>query len=235
MEQNVDARAPMTPVVDSKQKSGNGLKIVTAIACVVAVCGIGFGVYGMMQSSGKDGQISDLKAQSSDKDGQISDLKTQIEKLETVDPINNNGIISTDTTIIEDDNNDSFAANVLKSIKNLNGSKFGFKSSNFGNGIVYAYINSDGSLILENNEKHDIASDVIFADFLFEGNGGAPSLYFIREDGSVGVIKNVTYDINNPVVEEVSSNQKAVSVKNVTTRFGHEVVIVDVDGNFIDL
>ena len=61
MEQNVDASAPVTPVVENKQKGGNGLKIATAIACVVAVCGIGFGVYGMMQSSQKDDQISDLK------------------------------------------------------------------------------------------------------------------------------------------------------------------------------
>ena len=221
MEQNTDAGVPVVTMADNKQNNGNGLKIVTAIACAIAVCGIGFGVYGMMRSS--------------DKDGQISDLKTRIEKLETVDSVNNNGTISTDTTIIEDDNNDSFAANVLNSIKNLNGSTFGFKSSNFGTGTVYAYINSDGSLILENNEKHDIASDVIFADFLWEGNGGAPSLYFVREDGSVGVIKNVTYDINSPVAEEVSSNQKAVSVKNVTTQGGHKVVIVDVDGNFIDL
>jgi len=61
MGQNNDAGVPMTPVAESKQKSGNGLKIITAIACVVAVCGIGFGIYGMTQSSQKDGQISDLK------------------------------------------------------------------------------------------------------------------------------------------------------------------------------
>lgn len=66
MEQNVDASAPVTPVapvVENKQKSGNGLKIATVIACIAAVCGIGFGVYGIMQSSQKDSQISDLKNQ----------------------------------------------------------------------------------------------------------------------------------------------------------------------------
>ena len=61
MEQNTNTGVPMRSVVDNKQKSGNGLKIATVIACVVAVCGIGFGVYGMMQSSQKDNQISDLK------------------------------------------------------------------------------------------------------------------------------------------------------------------------------
>ena len=46
MEQNTTATVP---VMDrDKQSSGNGWKIATAIASVVAVCGIGFGVYGMM-------------------------------------------------------------------------------------------------------------------------------------------------------------------------------------------
>lgn len=63
MEQNTDTGVPVTPILDNKQKNRNGLKIVTAIACIMAVCGIGFGVYGMMQSSNKDNQISDLKRQ----------------------------------------------------------------------------------------------------------------------------------------------------------------------------
>ena len=62
MEQNDDTGAPMTSVVDDKKKNGNGLKIATAIACIVAACGIGFGVYGMMQSLQKDNQIDDLRA-----------------------------------------------------------------------------------------------------------------------------------------------------------------------------
>ena len=60
MEQNSDTSVPVAPVVEnSKQNGGNGLKIATIIACIVAVCGIGFGVYGMMQSSQKSNQISD--------------------------------------------------------------------------------------------------------------------------------------------------------------------------------
>ncbi len=62
MKQDVDAGAPMAPVVESKQKSGNGLKITTAIACIVAICSIGFGIYGIMQSSQKDNQIANLIA-----------------------------------------------------------------------------------------------------------------------------------------------------------------------------
>ncbi|MBQ7201810.1 hypothetical protein IJS18_00245 [Candidatus Saccharibacteria bacterium] len=75
MEQNVDASAPVTPVVENKQKGGNGLKIATAIACIAAVCGIGFGVYGMIQSTQKDSQISDLKNQIESLNGKISSLE----------------------------------------------------------------------------------------------------------------------------------------------------------------
>ncbi len=76
MEQNTDTSASMTPVVHGKQKSGNDLKIAMAIVCILAVCGIGFGVYGMMQSFQKDSQISDLKAQIKEDDGTITPIET---------------------------------------------------------------------------------------------------------------------------------------------------------------
>ena len=94
MEQNAETSVPMTPVVESKQKNGNGLKIVTAIACIVAVCSIGFGVYGMIQSSQKDSQISDLKVQIKSEDGTITELET--DKIKISD--------DTNTITITDDN-----------------------------------------------------------------------------------------------------------------------------------
>lgn len=76
MEQNANAGAPVEPIVENKQKSGNGLKIATAIACVVAICGVGFGIYGMVQSTQKDSQISDLKVQIKEGDGTITTIET---------------------------------------------------------------------------------------------------------------------------------------------------------------
>ena len=77
MEQNTDAGVPMTPTIDNnKQKSGTGLKITTAIACIVAICGIGFGIYGMIQSSQKDNQISDLKVQVNEANKAIPTIET---------------------------------------------------------------------------------------------------------------------------------------------------------------
>ncbi len=74
MEQDTTATMP---VMDSdKQKDGKGWKIATVITAVIAVCGIGFGVYGMIQSSQKDDQISDLKVQIEDSNGKVNALET---------------------------------------------------------------------------------------------------------------------------------------------------------------
>lgn len=42
-----------------------GLKIATALTTIIALAGIGFGIYGMLQSSNKDQQISDLEKEKS--------------------------------------------------------------------------------------------------------------------------------------------------------------------------
>ena len=103
MEQNADTGASIAPVVDNKQKSGNVLKIVTAIACIVAVCGIGFGVHGIVQSTQKDGQISDLKVQIKEDDGTITTIKTpEIENT----PNGGTTITITDSTMINENTED---------------------------------------------------------------------------------------------------------------------------------
>lgn len=98
MEQNADARVTMSPVVENKQNGGNGLKIATAIACVAAVCGIGFGIYGMIQSSQKDSQISDLQTQSKiddEKETTLSNCENTEGGAEVIDLINNGKRVGT--------------------------------------------------------------------------------------------------------------------------------------------
>ena len=85
MEENVNTETPMvsptqitsapaTPTIDNKKSSG--LKIATAIACIVAVCGISFGIYGMLQNSQKDKEIIDLQNQISNLDEQNKNAKS---------------------------------------------------------------------------------------------------------------------------------------------------------------
>lgn len=77
MEQIPDTGAPVAPMVESKQKNGNGLKIATVIMCVIAICGIGFGVYGLVDGNNKSQEISNLKAQIAERDNIIADLNNE--------------------------------------------------------------------------------------------------------------------------------------------------------------
>ena len=77
MEQTMSQDATAGMMTGGTQKKNTGL-IAGMVACaVLAVGGIAFGVYGMMQSSQKDSQISDLKVQVADKDGTITTLETE--------------------------------------------------------------------------------------------------------------------------------------------------------------
>lgn len=72
MQQDTAIKAPTT----ENNKSSNAKKwmIIAAVACLVAACGVGFGIYGMIQSSQKDAQISDLKNKNTEGDKNTAPL-----------------------------------------------------------------------------------------------------------------------------------------------------------------
>lgn len=57
-------------------KKNTGLIAGMVVCAILAVGGIGFGVYGMLRSSEKDSQISDLKVQIKEADGTITTIET---------------------------------------------------------------------------------------------------------------------------------------------------------------
>ena len=60
MEQDMINTTPVTNNSNQQSRKGSTIAIIMTI---IAVCGIGFGIYGMAQSSQKDRQFSDLKTQ----------------------------------------------------------------------------------------------------------------------------------------------------------------------------
>ncbi len=77
MEQDMTTAMPQMDMGGApQQKSGKGLKIATALMAIIALCGIGFGVFGMMQSQKKDDKASDLKVQIKNADGTTTTLET---------------------------------------------------------------------------------------------------------------------------------------------------------------
>ncbi len=100
MEQNSDTGVPVAPIVENKQKNGNGLKITTAVACIVAVCGIGFGVYGMIQNNSSSTEIENLKNQmaeqeESTKAEQSISKQDELSEITTADDITEESTTST--------------------------------------------------------------------------------------------------------------------------------------------
>ena len=71
-----------TPIetLPNNNNKQNIFKITAVITAIIAICGISFGVYGIIQSSQKDTQISDLKSQIFELEKTIS--KYQISELE---------------------------------------------------------------------------------------------------------------------------------------------------------
>ena len=85
MDPNTNMTATTSTVDGGKQNNGKGLKIAIIVTSILAVCGIGFGVYGMMQSMKKDSQISDLKVQVKNSDGTTTTIEAPEIKTTTED------------------------------------------------------------------------------------------------------------------------------------------------------
>ncbi len=61
---NTQVQTPVAPVINNnKQSNGVGLKIAIVMISIVAVCGIGLGAYGIVQSAQKDEIIKELQSQ----------------------------------------------------------------------------------------------------------------------------------------------------------------------------
>ena len=221
MKQSIDAEAS---VVDDQQKSGNGLKIATAVACVVAVCGIGFGVYGMMQSAQKDNQISDLKVQVKDPDGEVTTLET--EKIETSDE---NG-----TTITIADSMatsyESFANNLIKS---NSGKVITIYGANSSERLEQAQIdgNNDNHLTINVNGATVAEDDEVLSVYRMNGvgNGGNTYFYYIKKDGSVFRVQVSPEGVGYGEIEEVDDGHK--KIVSVMDGSGFCPRLIDIDGN----
>ena len=210
MEQNADAGASMAPTVDNKQKGGNGLKIATAIACVVAVCGIGFGAYGMIQSFQKDNQISNLNTQ-------IKDLKESI-------------AIEPSESTISADIYENFVNNLSK---NNSVTVFGYYyhwtgSDNIKRTVASRIENSHLTITDTDNGDTVIAEadGIISAYYVEIGNGGVPYMYLIKKDGSVARID--ISENGTRTIEDLDGYEKIVSI------FGGgdlSAYLIDINGN----
>ncbi|MBR2725382.1 hypothetical protein IKE97_01910 [Candidatus Saccharibacteria bacterium] len=155
MEQNAETSVPMTPVVESKKKNGNGLKIATAIACVVAACGVGFSVYCLIDSNNKTQEISNLRTKIEEQNKTIAELSEQ-ENTQQEESYNKSYQIGdlvtlkngTSWNVIKDSDVNSDSV-VLLSVDNVNSSN-DIKISEVKNYLLDEYKNSISSALGSN-------------------------------------------------------------------------------------
>ncbi|MBR2709552.1 hypothetical protein IKE72_00530 [Candidatus Saccharibacteria bacterium] len=76
MEQDTKQDIITNTMTDKTKKNNRGLIVGMSICAILAIGGIGFGTYGMIQSTQKDNQISDLKVQVEDSRDKIASLET---------------------------------------------------------------------------------------------------------------------------------------------------------------
>ena len=191
MEQTADAGIPVAPVVENKQKSGNGLKIATAIACIVAVCGIGFGVYGMMQSSQKDSQISDLKTQVDfNKERNASDIDEGLLITTTIAPEAKSQNPIFPATTSEGDYVQTYTITKSFHIHDYDTSKnyslrFGLRDGNIVGCELYFEESSVKSVLQHECNISGISGKIYKVGYLAHGQMGNPPIVLVMQDGTV--------------------------------------------------
>ena len=203
MEQDVSVAAPV--VDDSNQNNRKGWKIATIVTSVVAICGIGFGVYGMMQGLNKDSRISDLE--------------NQIKELSAVRPDSNKEEEGSEPNLVGVSSFESFSNNLINKIKALDDTVQFYKQEtkrlDWSEKQFRAKIDKDANLVLIwNNYKNEevLAENVIDFEFVVFGNGGGNTyLYFINQDGSVSKTEDLqNVEENAPAITNNIGNYKEV-------------------------
>lgn len=75
MDNQTTSRTPSaTPRHSTNSKSVKGLSAGMVVCAILAVAGVGFGVYGLIESNQKSDQIAQMRVEISDKDAQIADF-----------------------------------------------------------------------------------------------------------------------------------------------------------------
>ena len=225
MEQTVDQGTNVDMMTGGMQKKNTGLIAGMVVCAVLAVSGIAFGIYGVMQSSQKDNQISDLKVQVADKDGVIATLET--EKNETT---KEDGI----TTTAADSSASAYELFSSNLANNYKGSVFGYYSHWTGSDSVkrtmVANVDDNSHLkIMDADNNGQViaeADDIISVYFIEVGNGGVPYFYMINKDGKVSRISISENDART--IENINEYNDVVSVIQGGDLYAW---IIDIEGN----
>lgn len=244
MEQDMTTAMPQMDMGGApQQKSGKGLKVATVLMTIVALCGVGFGIFGIMQGSKKD----DLKIQVKNADGTVTTLET--DKIETT---NENG----STTVTITDSNAKKSNPIISATApehygmDINTGKLSYASGKtyyislgIDNGKISScnVIDGDTNRIEKACDIDGIADKIYKIATIGEGQDGLNSgVAFILEDGSVeyfslnDALEKSDFSIKKLKIDGFVTDILDISIWNDDTVGGyHSAVFVLSDGTYV--
>ena len=125
--QNTSTNAPVEKPAPQACKKPVGLIAVTVICAVLAVGGIGFGVYEFMNSNQKNQQISDLKVDIEKKDSKIAELENTVSSFQTITEVTTTTPETTETEPTTTETAAGTAAVLLGNVLDDNGTRVAYK------------------------------------------------------------------------------------------------------------
>ena len=210
----------------SGKKKGKGMVLGMICLGLLAVGGIGFGVWAMLdgnsQKESLNSQISDLKQQNNE----LLDQMNKASESEDVD------------TMIDANINTSawnrFSSNLAKQSINVMGYYWHYNGTENEHFVAYAAKDSNGHLTITdagNNMNSDNSvilelDDVLSVYYIKVGNGGVPYFYIVDINGDVNRID--ISENSGRQLEKVGDYTKIVTILEAASL---EAILVDIDGN----
>lgn len=217
-EQNAFSQEPVT-----EKKTGNGMLIGMILCALIALGGVGFGVWAMMDGNTQKEQLN----------SQISALKSQVNALQekiSTGPGDGTEDIDTDTS----DNWDNFSRNLATQSVYIMGYYSHYNGANNERYVAYATKDTNGHLVITDardnmsGERPVILEldDVLSVYYIKVGNGGVPYFYIVGLDGGVSRI-----DISENSNRQLEKVGEYTRIATVLEAAGSEAILVDIDGN----
>lgn len=216
-----------TPEASKTHKNKNQLLVISLIICaILALAGIGFGIYGVIASNHYSSEVNDLKSMIAEKDKTIANLKNpeNPENPETPDEPKNPEEPQANSYT-------TFADNLAKNhIPSVFGYYYHYTGSDNVRNAVWVNIDQNCHLTItdldNNNQTIAEADNIISAYFVQVGNGSVPYFYMIHKDGTVSRI-NISEDANH-ALEKLDGYTNIVAVSGSSDLLAY---LIDINGN----
>ncbi|MDO4747108.1 MAG: hypothetical protein Q4A70_02080 [Candidatus Saccharibacteria bacterium] len=214
---------PQEPVAE--KKTGNGMLIGMILCALIALGGVGFGVWAMMDGNTQKEQLN----------SQISALKSQVNELqEKISTGPGDGTEKIDTDTDTSNSWDIFSRKLATQSVYIMGYYSHYNGTSNERYMAYAMKDANGHLVItdagnnmsDNNPVILELDDVLSVYYIKVGNGSVPYFYIVGLNGGVSRI-----DISENSNRQLEKVGEYTRIATVLEAASSEAILVDIDGN----